>query len=105
MRRILMVCIIGLVMAGCLPVVQPDTYQQRLAYAAGSISAARASCADHYLRSSMTRENAEKCLVLTDQAMELIQAARLSTGTESQLTAALAILVQVENLTRAKEGK
>jgi len=101
--RAIVVFAVTLILAGCMTLVQPDTYQQRLAYAAGSVSASRATCADHYLRGSMTKVNAEKCLMLTDQAFAMIETARATPGGETQLQAALAILLQVEALLQAQE--
>lgn len=103
--RAAIVFAVALLVAGCLPIVQPDTYQQRLAYAAGSVSASRATCADHYLRGSMTKANAEKCLTLTDQAFATIEAARATPGGETQLQTALAILLQVEALLQSQEKR
>lgn len=97
---------VALVLAGCTSLLTPDTYQQRLAYAASSVTASRATCADHFLRGAMSRANAEKCLTLTDQATKMIDTARLQpTGSEAELAAALAVLTQVEALLKDQEKR
>lgn len=97
-----------LVLTGCATIATPQSFDQRLAYAAGTTTATRWSCADAYQRQRIDQPAAAQCLALTDHAMRTISAARLLSGAgdagsaQAQLDLALGLLLEVERMLKAQ---
>lgn len=92
---------LAILVAGCSTLATPRSFDDRLAYAYGSATAALESCTQLYERQRITREQGQRCLDLADQAAAAIALAK---GTADQQTAqdflqvALGLLTQLETM-------
>lgn len=92
---------LAILVAGCSTLATPQTFDQRIAYAYGSVTATLHTCKQLYERSRLTHEQGSKCLALTDQAATALA---LAQGTEDAQTAqgflavALGFLTQLETM-------
>lgn len=101
--------LVALVMVtGCATVAAPQTLDQRLAYAYGSVTATRYSCADAVQRERIDKTAATQCLMLTDHARRTVDAARLlvvsgdPASAQAQLELATGLLLEVEKMLKAQ---
>lgn len=96
--------VVVLVMTACSTIATPQTLDQRLAYAYGSVTATRYTCADAVQRQRVDKAAAQQCLLLTDHARKTVDAARTLViagqpgDAQAQLTLALDILASVERM-------
>lgn len=92
---------LAILVAGCSTLATPQTFNQRIAYAYGSVTATLHTCKQLYERNRLTHEQGSKCLALTDQAATALA---LAQGTEDAQTAAgflqvaLGFLTQLETM-------
>jgi hypothetical protein len=92
---------LAILVAGCSTLTAPQSFDQRVAYAYGSVTATLHTCASLYERRRITTEQGQKCLTLTDQAAAALA---LAQGTEDAQTAqgflavALGFLTQLETM-------
>lgn len=94
---------IAIFVAGCASLATPQSFDQRLAYAYGSVTATVTSCHQLYQRARITREQGQRCLDLTDQAVAAIEIARGTTepqAAENWLQLATQLLAQLETMLR-----
>lgn len=92
---------LAILVAGCSTLVAPKSFDQRLAYAYGSVNATLYSCANLYERGRLTQAQGERCLELTDQAAAAISIARGTTDpatAEGFLQVAIGLLTQIETM-------
>lgn len=93
------ILLVAFTLAACTTFVKPQSFEQQLAYAYGSVISTRATCADYFLRQTIDRAKAENCLKVTDQARASLDAARTTLNgdmAQSQLQVALTLLLQLE---------
>lgn len=99
MRAIILA--LAILVAGCSTLTTPQTFDQRIAYAYGSVTATLHTCKQLYERARLTHEQGSKCLALTDQASTALA---LAQGTDDPQTAqgflqvALGFLTQLETM-------
>ena len=92
---------LAILVAGCSTLTTPQTFDQRIAYAYGTVTATLHTCKQLYERARLTHEQGSKCLALTDQAATALA---LAQGTEDAQTAqgflavALGFLTQLETM-------
>ena len=92
---------LAILVAGCSTLATPQTFDQRIAYAYGTVTATLHTCKQLYERARLTHEQGSKCLALTDQAATALA---LAQGTEDAQTAqgflavALGFLTQLETM-------
>ena len=97
-----------LVLSACSTIATPQTLDQRLAYAYGSVTATRYSCADAVQRQRIDKTAATQCLMLTDHARRTVDAARLLVvsgdleGAQAQIELATGLLLEVERMLKAQ---
>jgi len=99
MRAIILA--LAILVAGCSTLTTPQTFDQRIAYAYGTVTATLHTCKQLYERARLTHEQGSKCLALTDQASTALA---LAQGTDDAQTAqgflavALGFLTQLETM-------
>ena len=92
---------LAILVAGCSTLATPQTFDQRIAYAYGTVTATLHTCKQLYERNRLSHEQGSKCLALTDQAATALA---LAQGTEDAQTAqgflavALGFLTQLETM-------
>ena len=92
---------LAILVAGCTSLAPPQSFDQRIAYAYGSVTATLHTCKQLYERNRLTHEQGSRCLALTDQAATALA---LAQGTEDAQTAqgflavALGFLTQLETM-------
>ena len=102
------VIVIVLMMTACATITAPQSLDQRLAYAYGSVTATRYSCADAVQRQRIDKTAATQCLMLTDRARRTVDAARLLVvsgdleSAQAQLELATGLLLEVEKMLKAQ---
>ncbi len=103
--RALAVLMIGAVLAACaqMGVPQPQSCQQRLAYAYGVNTAVREASVAELKAGAITTEDMEHIIALNDQARALLDAARTlpdPAQAESRLALATAVLTELQAFLR-----
>lgn len=92
---------LAILVAGCSTLATPQSFDQRIAYAYGTVTATLHTCKQLYERNRLTHEQGSKCLALTDQASTALA---LAQGTDDPQTAAgflavaLGFLTQLETM-------
>jgi len=92
---------LAILVAGCTSLTPPQSFDQRIAYAYGTVTATLHTCKQLYERNRLSHEQGSKCLALTDQASTALA---LAQGTEDPQTAAgflqvaLGFLTQLETM-------
>ena len=88
---------LAILVAGCQSLATPQTFDQRIAYAYGSVTATLHTCRQLYERDRLTHEQGSKCLALTDQASTALA---LAQGTSDPQTAGGFLQVAIGMLTQ-----
>lgn len=92
---------LAILVAGCSTLATPQTFDQKIAYAYGSVTATLHTCRQLFERDRLTHEQGSRCLALTDQAAAALA---LAQGTDDPQTAhgflqvALGMLTQLETM-------
>ena len=100
-----------LLLAACVAMEAPKTFNERLAYGYASVAAAADTASSMVERGRLTKEQGRQALSLVDQARTALDAsgafyAKGDIGTaQGQLELALSVLVQLESYLKAQEGK
>lgn len=92
---------LAILVAGCANLAAPASFDQRLAYAYGSVTATLHTCAQLFERQRITHAQGQRCLDLTDQAaaaLNLAQGATDQPTAQGFLQVALALLAQLETM-------
>ena len=102
------VIVIVLMMTAWATITAPQSLDQRLAYAYGSVTATRYSCADAVQRQRIDKTAATQCLMLTDHARRTVDAARLLVvsgdleSAQAQIELVTGLLLEVERMLKAQ---
>lgn len=101
MRATLLALAVFLSGCGSLQLAAPRSFDDRLAYTHGSVTATMISCTQLLERQRLTHEQGRKCQTLTDQATAALAMARGSTDPQTGqhwLTLATNLLTQLETM-------
>jgi hypothetical protein len=92
---------LAILVAGCANLAAPQSFEQRIAYAHGTVTATLQSCEQLYRRGRISAEQGRHCLALTDRAAAALEIARGSTEPQSAehwLQLATQLLAQLETM-------
>lgn len=111
MKKLLAIAL--LVLAGCaqIGVAPPQSFDQQLAYGYGTITAVRTSAAQALQSQTIQVADAQQVLTATDTARTGLDAAKAASGlgdtttATGKLTAAMAVLTQVQQFLTTKGVK
>ncbi len=100
-----------ILVTACAGLAKPETFDQRLAYAYGSLAAVRQTAADLVVATRITPQDGQKVLEETDAVRVVLDASRsayagkdLSTA-EAKLVAAQSLLTTIQRWLQARGGK
>lgn len=102
------IMVVIVMLTSCATVAAPQTLDQRLAYAYGSVTATRYSCADAVQRERIDKTAGTQCLLLTDHARRTVDAARMlmiagdPNSAQAQIELATGLLLEVEKMLKAQ---
>jgi hypothetical protein len=101
----------SLVACAQLGIVAPQSFEQRLAYTYGSVTAVRTSAAQALQAGTISKADAQKVLDLSDQARGLLDSSRMAskggdmTNAVGQLNLANAVLLELQKYLNARAEK